>query len=56
VAGSAAPLLAAIEAAIEAGFAQTDARQLFERTDGIAATIERLQQLHATKGGAAARL
>ncbi len=56
VAGSAAPLLAAIEAAVAAGFARPDTWDLFERTDGVAATIERLQHLHAAHGGAAGRL
>ena len=56
VGGSAAPLLAAIEAAIEAGFARGDARDLFERTEGITATLARLQHLHAANGGAAGRL
>ena len=56
VAGSAAPLLAAIEAAIEAGFARADARDLFERTEGITATVTRLRHLHAANGGVAGRL
>ena len=56
VAGSAAPLLAAIEAAIENGFARPDLRDLFERADGVGATVERLQHLHAANGGKAARL
>jgi hypothetical protein len=56
VAGSAAPLLAAIEAAIASGFAPEAARALFERTEGVGATIERLQQLHAARNGEAALL
>ena len=56
VAGSAAPLLAAIEAAIAGGFARPETRALFERTDGIEATIARLRQLRAANGGAAALL
>ena len=56
VAGSAAPLLAAIEAAISAGFARAETRALFERTDGVAATIERLSHLHAARSGTAALL
>ncbi len=56
VAGSAAPLLAAIEAAIAAGFAQAGVQELFERTDGVAATIERLGHLRAANGGTAGRL
>ena len=56
VAGSAAPLLAAIEAAIAAGFARPESRALFELVSGVAATIGRLQHLHAANGGAAGRL
>jgi uncharacterized protein (TIGR00730 family) len=56
VAGSAAPLLAAIEAAIATGFARAETRGLFERTDGIEATIARLRQLRAAGGGAAGLL
>jgi uncharacterized protein (TIGR00730 family) len=56
VVGSAAPLLAAIEAAIAAGFAPAGARALFERTDGVETTLARLQQLQAVRNGAAALL
>jgi hypothetical protein len=56
VAGSAAALQAVIEAAIAAGFARPETRLLFERVDGVTATIERLRQLHAARGGAAALL
>ncbi len=56
VANSAAPLLALLEAAITCGFAQAEARDLFERTDGVAATIARLRQLQTGREGEAARL
>jgi len=56
VGGSAAPLQAVIEAAIAAGFARPETRLLFERIDGVKATIERLRQLQAARGGAAALL
>jgi hypothetical protein len=56
VAGSAAPLLGAIEAAIASGFAAEAVRALFERTEGVGATIARLQQLHAARNGEAALL
>jgi uncharacterized protein (TIGR00730 family) len=56
VAGSAAPLQAVIEAAIAAGFARPETRLLFERIDGVTATIERLRQLHAARSGATALL
>ena len=42
IAGSAAPLLAAIEAAIGLGFAPARARDLFEVTDGVSRLLERL--------------
>ena len=45
IAGSAAPLLAAIDAAISLGFASARARDLFEVIDGVAALLERLQTL-----------
>jgi len=56
VAGSAAPLLAMIEAVVAAGFARPEAHTLFEHTDGVAATLARLAQLQAARGGAAALL
>jgi uncharacterized protein (TIGR00730 family) len=43
VAGSAAPLVAAVEAAIAQGFAGPEARALFEVTAGVAATLARLR-------------
>jgi hypothetical protein len=45
IAGSTAPLLAAIEAAISLGFAPVRARDLFEVTDGVAPLLQRLQAL-----------
>ncbi|HVC62195.1 MAG TPA: TIGR00730 family Rossman fold protein [Acetobacteraceae bacterium] len=45
IAGSAAPLLAAIEAAIGFGFAPPGARNLFEIADGVAALLQRLRGL-----------
>ena len=56
VAGSAAPLLAAIEAAITAGFARPDVRSLFERTHDVPRTIERLQHLATARAGTSALL
>ena len=46
VAGSAAPFLATIEAAIAADFALPEARQLFEVLDGVPAVLQRLSRLH----------
>lgn len=54
--GSAAPLIAAVEAAISGGFAQPDTRQLFECLDGIEATLERLCTLHAVPAESSAQL
>lgn len=45
IAGSAAPLLAAIEAAIDLGFAPPRVRGLFEVTDGVVALLQRLRAL-----------
>lgn len=56
VAGYAAPLVAAVEAAIQAGFARPEVRDLFELMRGVPATIERLQHLNSAHGGAAALL
>jgi hypothetical protein len=56
VAGSAAPLVAAIEASIEAGFAGTETRRLFERLDGVEATLARLRSLKTARGNSAALL
>ena len=56
VAGSAAPLVAAIEAAIARGFATPDMRGLFEVTDGVAATLDALGALVPGEAGSAARM
>ncbi len=48
--GSARPLLAAIEASIEMGFARPDARNLYEAVDGVSAVLARLTALPATHG------
>jgi len=45
IAGSAAPLLAAIHAAIDLGFAPRRALDLFEVTDGVAPLLQRLRAL-----------
>ncbi len=45
VAGSAAPLLAAIEAAITMGFARPEVRQLYEALAGVPALLDRLDTL-----------
>lgn len=57
VAGSARPLLAAIEAAVAADFAGPDALSLYEVLDGVPAVLQRLQHLHrVAQHGEAARL
>ncbi|HEX5327796.1 MAG TPA: TIGR00730 family Rossman fold protein [Acetobacteraceae bacterium] len=56
VAGSAAPLLAAIEAAVAHGFAPASVRQLFEVMPGVPATLARLAGAEAPGGGVAGRL
>jgi uncharacterized protein (TIGR00730 family) len=56
IAGSAGPLMAMVEAAIIAGFARSDARQLFELVSGVSATMERLRHLATIRGGATALL
>jgi uncharacterized protein (TIGR00730 family) len=45
VAGSAAPLLATIDATIQMGFARPDVRDLFEPIDGVATLLDRLDTL-----------
>ena len=52
VAGSAAPLLAAIEASISFGFAPVETRRLDENRLGVPAVLRRLAEL---PGGEAAR-
>jgi uncharacterized protein (TIGR00730 family) len=56
IAGSSKPLLATIEATIEAGFARSEIRGLYEVVHGVPATIERLKHLATARGGAAALL
>lgn len=56
VAGSAGPLLAAIEAAISRGFAQPGVRGLFEVLPGVEATLARLAGVEAGAGGDPDRL
>jgi uncharacterized protein (TIGR00730 family) len=56
VAGSAQPLLAAIEAAITAGFAQPAIRRLYEVASGVAAALHILQNAVTTGSGEAALL
>jgi uncharacterized protein (TIGR00730 family) len=61
IAGSAAPLVAMIEATIGLGFARPDIRRLYEVVEGVEATLERLRGLPPAaeipaRGGAAALL
>lgn len=56
VAGWAAPLVATIDHAISAGFADPGCRNLFEVIEGVPAVLERLTTLPAGKGGPAERL
>lgn len=56
VMGSAAPLLAAIEAAIATGFARPEVRRLYEVHEGPAAVLRRLAAIPAHPGGASERL
>jgi uncharacterized protein (TIGR00730 family) len=56
VAGSAAPLLAAIEATVRMGFARPEVRALFEVADGVPALLERLSALRPAETGDSARL
>jgi uncharacterized protein (TIGR00730 family) len=56
VKGSAAPLLAAIEAAIAHGFARPEVRRLYEVVDGVPAVLDRLMALAGAPGGASALL
>jgi uncharacterized protein (TIGR00730 family) len=55
IAGSAAPLTEAVEAAIAQGFAGPDARATFEVVDGVAAVLERLNRLPTAEPDTAAR-
>jgi uncharacterized protein (TIGR00730 family) len=56
VAGSAAPLLAMIEAAIAHGFAGPEVRRLYQKVDGVAALLGKIGRIGASAGGAAALL
>ncbi len=56
VEGSAAPLQAAIEAAIAQGFAGEEARDTYEVVDGVAALLQRLGTLPAGLTGPTERL
>jgi uncharacterized protein (TIGR00730 family) len=56
IAGSAAPMLALIEAAINGGFARSDVRRLYEVTTGVEDLLARLASLATAPGGAAALL
>jgi uncharacterized protein (TIGR00730 family) len=56
VEGSAAPLLALIEAAVEHGFAAPSVRHLFEVADGVPATLARLGAIPCGDSGVPGRL
>lgn len=56
VAGSVRPLLAAVEAAIEMGFAAPQIRDLFEVTSGVPALLRRLRALPRAAAAEADRL
>lgn len=56
VAGSAAPLLGMIEAAIAHGFAGPEVRRLYQKVDGVAALLGKLGKMSAVAGGEAALL
>lgn len=56
VAGSAGPLLALIEAAIQSGFARPDARALYEVVNDVPSVLGRLARLTTPSNGAAALL
>jgi uncharacterized protein (TIGR00730 family) len=56
VRGSAAPLVAMIEAVIATGFARPEIRDLYEVVEGVSGTLARLAKLTAKAGGAAALL
>ncbi len=55
IVGSARPLVAAMEATIEEGFARPDIRDLYEVVDGVATLLARLATLSAAPGGTSAR-
>jgi len=56
VQGSSAPLVAAIEAAIAAGFARPEVRRLFDVVDSVPAVLERLAALPVPPGAMPERL
>ena len=56
VAGSAKPLLAAIEAAVAAGFAGAEVHELYEVFKGVPAMIEHLTRMHPVAQSEVARL
>ena len=56
VAGSVGPLVAAIDYAIEQGFADVASRGLFEVVEGVPAVMERLTALPAGRGAPAERM
>jgi uncharacterized protein (TIGR00730 family) len=56
VAGSARPLMAAIEAAVAAGFASADVHELYELFEEVPAMIDHLTRMHRAPQSEAARL
>lgn len=56
VAGSSAPLVAALEAAIAHGFAAATTRSLYEVVQGVPAVLQRIATLPAGGGGPTGRL
>jgi hypothetical protein len=56
VAGSAAPFIATLEAAIAADFASAATRNLYEVADGVPAALLRLAELHGGGSGEPARM
>ncbi|WP_158928402.1 TIGR00730 family Rossman fold protein [Acidisphaera sp. S103] len=56
VAGSVGPLVAAIDHAVEQGFADPACRALFEVIEGVPAVLERLETLSAGRSGSGERL
>ncbi len=54
ISGSAEPLVAAIEAAIDWDFAAPVTRRLYEVIEGVPAVLDRLSRLASAPGGAAA--
>ncbi|HXA25907.1 MAG TPA: TIGR00730 family Rossman fold protein [Acetobacteraceae bacterium] len=56
VAGSAAPFLATIEAAVEADFALPETQRLYEVLESVRDVLQRLSHLHRVASSEAARL